>query len=120
MSTNRGDRACAWCDGEVIPDEPIVERSGLLHAHCRDCMAQYLAYMDGNNVTDTSFRSTFNDEPGISDFPQYAIRRGVICRIPWSDEVARNERYSRYWEDYVAERRHECRGLPQTSCSGVP
>ena len=100
MSSNRCDRNCAWCDGVVVPDEPrAYHRSGLVNATCVDCEAQYLAEMDGNNVIDTSFRSTYNDEPGVADFPKYAIRRGIVEKIPWSDEVAKDERYAAYWEN---------------------
>lgn len=126
MSRNRCETDCAWCGGTIVLEESprlirqeecgvhyYREYSGMhvANAHCFDCEAQYLAWVrwpsctyahhrndDGRPFTDTSFRSTFNDEPGRPDFPKYAIKRGVIERIPWSDEVAKTQRYAGYWE----------------------
>lgn len=58
-------------------------------AHCADCEAKYLAWFDwgahnrkygfhsprefGPTHGDLSFRSTFNDEPGIADLPKWNI-----------------------------------------------
>ena len=128
MSRNRCESRCAWCNGEVVIEESprlitpedcgryFSEFEGLIvaKAHCFDCEAKYLAWLDGtrrrkwsgwptpappgeNPVRDTSFRSTFDDEPGRADFPKYAIKRGIVAKIPWSDEVAEKESYAGYW-----------------------
>jgi hypothetical protein len=105
MSRNIGDTSCRFCPGEVVCTEaprPITqddagayfdEYAGMLvaHAECKECCAQYLAWMmkrakawygdtgerigdDGRLLPfDLSFRSTFNDEPGADDLPKYAI-----------------------------------------------
>lgn len=116
MSYNRGERDCAWCGGKIVPDDPdeaIVAFE--CDAHCEDCEAQYLAYIGGEtgrDVTDTSFRSTRNDEPGLADFPKFAIRRGIVQRIPWSDAVAVDERYIWHWERF--------RQMQLSACSVAP
>lgn len=69
-------------------------------AECEDCEAPYLAWLDGSKVDggwgypnaewidgrlvpgDLSHRGSFNDEPGIDDFPKYKIRVEKI-REPW-------------------------------------
>lgn len=60
------------------------------HAECEDCAAKYLAYVDMSKCPgfghhyrprlhddpaffDLSFRSSFNDEPGEEDLPDYQI-----------------------------------------------
>jgi len=119
MSRNLCSASCEWCRGVVVLSEeprPITsddcgryfsEYEGMLvaFAHCYDCEAQYLAWIDGlsrhtnrgypepaphgeNPVRDLSFRSTFNDEFGPADFPKYAIKRGIISRVPWSADKA--------------------------------
>jgi len=67
------------------------------NAECRDCEAEYLAWMtwpsptpDDDNETrirDLSFRSTFNDEPAWRDLPKYRIivrryRKPMLASLP--------------------------------------
>ncbi len=66
------------------------------NATCSVCEAEYLAWIDQSACAgygtsgfpnrpekeepfmDLSFRSTFDDEPGIADMPKYAIRREIV------------------------------------------
>lgn len=118
MSRNLCETSCSWCNGEVILEEagrPILEeecgayfreyRSMLVaNAHCRECEAKYLAWVDwpGNSYwtnkgdrafMDLSFRSTFNDEPGLEDQPKYMIEV-VRHRVPY--DAARDGRWGSY------------------------
>lgn len=102
----------------MVPDDPNCG-DYYQDAHCEDCLAQYGAYMDGDNVTDTSFRSTHNDEPGFADFPKFAIRRGIVEKIPWSDEVAKNEPYYSYYEYGLERLRGQCASVEE-ECVGRP
>jgi hypothetical protein len=106
MSRNIGSTTCDFCNGKVLIEEasrPIrqeeagvyyPEYAGMLvaNAHCEDCEATYLAWVnehtrvseryrgwyrdlcDGETHVDLSFRSSFNDEPGRDDLPRYRIR----------------------------------------------
>ena len=98
MSRNIGLTDCRICYGPVELIEaprPATEadcgpllayyQPGFMVAlaHCRDCSAKYLAWVDvpgrGGHLqrtpgdlrpfVDLSFRSTFNDEPGPEDLP---------------------------------------------------
>ncbi len=101
MSRNLGSTCCAICSGSIVLEEsarPIVagdahvyfaEYQGMLvaAAHCYDCNAKYLAWVDtarnqrlnrghwkrreydDREFVDLSFRSSFNDEPGPEDLP---------------------------------------------------
>jgi len=69
----------------------LDEFQGMLvaKAHCYRCDAKYLAWIDGSARAmypghprppspgyphgDLSFRSTFNDEPGPTDYPKYMV-----------------------------------------------
>lgn len=108
MSRNLCATECYFCRGRVVLEEaprPIVEAEagryfdeyeGMLvaNAHCYECRAKYLAwvdgsgrhggtcgdrypssagYADGQTFGDLSFRSTFNDEFGQDDLPDYQI-----------------------------------------------
>ena len=66
------------------------------NADCPDCEAKYLAWMSnwppyefGHHshvprtprfISDLSFRSTFNDEPGEEDLPKYSIVKETTLR----------------------------------------
>jgi len=49
-------------------------------AHCSWCYAKYLSWHDGggDEITDLSYRSTFNDEPGQDDLPD---KSGVVTSV---------------------------------------
>jgi hypothetical protein len=83
------------------------------NAICEFCKAKYLAWVDGSKrkgdkyphtghdfeFTDMSFRSSFNDEPNIEDFPIFEISNGpdpyVICGFdPYTS-------YSTEWGAYA-------------------
>ncbi len=108
MSRNLASTDCYYCDGEVVLDEkprPITKEDygsydeyvGMLvaNATCSICEAKYLAWVnrsymynqpvpDDQPFGDLSFRSTFNDEPGIVDLPTYKIKRIVTYeKTPW-------------------------------------
>lgn len=76
---------CRFC-GSELKLTPDTERVGLqddsaysrqfrdrafADADCPMCEAKYTAWMDDGVITDTSFRSTFNDEPGPDDLPKW-------------------------------------------------
>lgn len=92
MSRNLSRTTCRTCDGQVIlTDIPYVhrhnaERIVVANAECKDCGTRYLAWLNepdadrrfpvghrmdehGGGFYDLSYRSTFNDEPGITDIP---------------------------------------------------
>lgn len=105
MSRNLAMTHCYYCHEEVKLDEeprPITkEESGVYYdeyatmpvanATCTICEAKYLAwthYPDGQigegPFVDLSFRSTFNDEPGVPDTPRWQIKRIVTFeKTPW-------------------------------------
>lgn len=110
MSRNLGDTVCGFCDGEVKLVEalrPITPNDAGTHydefknmivanAECVDCRAKYLAWVGniphhqtshlpcktGAMLYDLSYRSTFKDEPGPADLPDYEIEI-VRKRKPW-------------------------------------
>lgn len=118
MSRNLCQSSCYFCQcGNIVLEEtprPITkadagyyfdEFEGLIvaHAHCFQCEAKYLAWLDGSKRKsaskgwgwdwprrredggpgDLSFRSTFNDEPGEEDMPKWKIVM-VATREPWT------------------------------------
>src|SRR5262249_49975882 len=106
VSRNLGRTDCYFCHGRVELDEaprPITQKEcriyfdeyeGMLvaNAHCFDCDARYLAWVDEGpriwyppsagerrgaepgSFVDLSFRSTFDDEPGPDDLSRYDVR----------------------------------------------
>lgn len=108
MSRNRTETYCEFCSADLKLEEeprPITreeagvyfgEYEGMLvaKAACPECEAKYLAWckprpdrasslrLFGEDLLrgfyDTSFRSTFDDEPGEEDLPKYEVRRRVV------------------------------------------
>lgn len=110
MSRNLGRTDCRECGGNEVwmiePVRPMTredcgryfdEFEGRLcaFAKCRECEAEYLAWVAGNGrwprengahgFGDLSYRSTFNDEPGDSDRAKWRI---VRVRAPLDGAVA--------------------------------
>lgn len=105
MSRNICDTVCQHCEHEVdLVEEPrsITEDEAgpyfeeyrtmtVANAECPACKAKYLAwvhpptkgihaghcYHDGL-VYDLSYRSTFNDEPGEADLPEYEVEKAWV------------------------------------------
>jgi hypothetical protein len=106
VSRNLGRKECYFCpgvptiDGEPIafakyrplwPDQKQYQGLKVAHATCPLCLAKYAAWLpwdDGsrygwfrdagpNGYTDLSFWSTFNDEPGREDLPEFEIKTTV-------------------------------------------
>lgn len=97
MSRNLGQIDCDYCHGRVALCEaaraPTAEDMGaylaefanvrVAWAECEDCVAKYTAWVDGPGLrrppdgthADLSFRSTFNDEPGEADLPDFEMVR---------------------------------------------
>ena len=109
MSRNLCRTDCYFCRGEVtsieaprLPTESDLGRYfdmfrhlHFSHAACVDCEAKYLAWHDNARwgsapiqlaLTDLSFRSTFNDEPGDDDLPKWKIGRVRVG--PWTGETS--------------------------------
>jgi len=114
MSRNLGRTNCRFCYGRIVLEErarhitrgecgaywDTHEGLYVAKAHCFECEAQYLAWIEERTTSyglgiryqastirefgffDLSFRSTFNDEPGEEDLPKYVIRT-VRTREPW-------------------------------------
>lgn len=103
MSRNLCRTNCEFCGGEIALLEafrPITEAEAgqyyqeyrslfVCNAYCRDCEARYLAWKNyildpvsskQSNPVDLSFRSTFNDEPGEADLPEWEFQR---TKRPW-------------------------------------
>lgn len=107
MSRNLCEIDCHFCDHElVLVEEPRIitkqdagvyfeEYIGMLvaNAECPLCLSKYLAWIDDSNCSghkrgpadygkwfDTSFRSSFNDEPDEEDLPQYDVQK-VYLRV---------------------------------------
>lgn len=62
----------------------------IAHAECSRCKAKYTAWVERGHgsdrmiFTDLSFRSTFNDEPGPDDLPDFEITETVTyASKPW-------------------------------------
>ncbi len=100
MSRNIAEgTSCYFCGSKLELEEkarPITEAEAGVYfseyetwllvakAHCRLCLTRYLAWMschpgwlsshdgDEQGIVDLSFRSTFNDEPGVEDMPTHA------------------------------------------------
>ncbi len=87
MSRNLLNKRCDRCDGIVLcledaralrPEEGGVYYEGFkdllfANADCVVCGAQYLAWMHLDKYHhDLSYRSTFNDEPGEKDLPEWS------------------------------------------------
>ncbi len=101
MSRNLCRTNCYYCRCEVIrtgetrelTDEDVgayfPEYCGMIvaEAECSMCEAKYLAWMgkiphsyrdDGEiRIRDLSFRSSFNDEPGVDDLPAFEIEERI-------------------------------------------
>lgn len=102
MSRNLLSTICYFCNGPVVleqtphivsPDEcgPYFEEyqgMRVANARCKDCCALYLAWVtpppghgpiqyEGTHY-DLSFRSTFDDEPGLADLPKFVIERKAV------------------------------------------
>ena len=102
MSRNLYATLCVPCEHAVELDEdprPITaddagpyfdeyEGMTVANAYCPICNAQYLAWVDQSErkvypglrpgygqITDLSYRSTFNDEPGKDDRPDYDVQK---------------------------------------------
>jgi len=105
MSRNLCITNCYYCEHSIeLLEDPreITERDAGVHydtyrgmlvadAQCPICLAQYLAWIDDSNCSghrrckpgypgygkcfDLSFRSSFNDEPGEKDKPQYNVQK---------------------------------------------
>lgn len=105
MSRNLSETGCYFCGGEVRLVEaprpitredcggyfPEYEGMTVAHAECPDCLAKYTAWVDerarvkrhawyrapsaDQPFTDLSFRSSFDDEPGKEDLPEFEVRR---------------------------------------------
>jgi len=107
MPKNLNATECVHCGNEVIIEEMprrLTIREGrhffndcedvlFSDAYCPICLAKYLAWMNGRTKSgydlipevygkpaDLSYRSTFNDEPGIEDLPKYDVQV-IITRI---------------------------------------
>ncbi len=110
MSRNSNCTVCLYCGAVVVPQEEarlITEEEAngyyeqfrdlwVANADCPDCEAKYLAWMSnwpryefGHHshiprtprfISDLSFRSTFNDEPGEEDLPKYSIVKETTLR----------------------------------------
>lgn len=100
MSRNLGETTCHYCDHDlVMTGEPRLFDRGYCEeyrsitvrdAECPVCLAQYLAWVhpgEGQRPTqpsryathyDLSFRSSFNDEPGVRDLPRYKVERRTV------------------------------------------
>lgn len=105
MSRNLGNPYCYFCESLVelreaprplakedagFYFEEFVGRFLVAQAECPACEAKYLAWVgagcsdppEGGNaeagkVFDLSFRSSFNDEPGEKDLPNYEVAKIV-------------------------------------------
>lgn len=104
VSRNLCSTDCYYCGDTPTHDEqprPVTQKDcgvyfdefeGMVvaNATCPSCEARYLAWVraparwsgswgkdnDGAHF-DLSFRSTFNDEPGLTDLPKYEVERRV-------------------------------------------
>lgn len=113
MSRNIGQTVCYHCQQPVKLVEvsrPITkteangyfdEYRGMLVANavCTVCEAKYLAWVDCSAITtighlsrepndrrlfvDLSFRSAFNDEPGVADAPRWCVDKATLSKTPW-------------------------------------
>ena len=113
MSRNIGmGPGCDFCPGDVSLVEatrPITKAEAgvyfdeyegmpVANAVCVLCDAKYLAWIDwplssrhiaspkkpGDLYVDLSFRSTFNDEPGLADMPKHKIEAVTTYnKTPW-------------------------------------
>lgn len=116
MSRNLASQCCYFCglDSEefTFEEEPRLitkEDAGayldeygkmmVAHVHCPNCKAKYTAWCsggfldqhdwhgDGLKIRDMSFRSTWNDEPGEDDMPEFVIKTiNVHMRYPVVDK----------------------------------
>lgn len=120
MGSNLGQSSCVWCGGRLVAEGKRLLFDYKRDAHCEDCLAQYVGYLRGEEIYDCAFRSTERDEPGLSDFPKYGIRRGVIEKIPWCEEMAKRSDYRFYWEYHMKRLRRRCSGTTPDQCAGLP
>lgn len=92
-------------------------------AECSVCKAKYLAWLDGTSavntyghpwpkpvrdesgaltIQDLSFRSSFNDEPGSADYPEFEVAGWTPTLKPWPKcercGKAKRDTYSGVWE----------------------
>lgn len=117
MSRNLGDTSCEICYSSIVLEEtarPATEPDcgvyfknyppGFMvaNAHCYECGAKYLAWVDlpgrGGHwkrspgdlrpFVDLSFRSSFNDEPGPDDLPT-PERLLELARSDRANQIAR-------------------------------
>ena len=100
MSRNIGYARCKYCGSDVVldgnphpatPDEVWGEYLGMIieNAECPECKAKYMAWRhwehrdtdywanpdwaENKKIMDLSFRSSFNDEPGDDDLPDFVF-----------------------------------------------
>mgnify|MGYP001151860163 CR=1 FL=1 len=97
MARNLGRTTCAFCNEPVkLEEEPRQikpEEAGVYYhetvgyrfanASCTLCHAKYLAWFrepGSDEISDLSFRSTFDDEPGEMDLPKFTVERQQLPR----------------------------------------
>lgn len=121
MSRNLGQTDCDFCHGEVVLEEPArpitkedagayfeeyaKQKLTVAKAHCKECEAPYLAWVDQPGYRrqcrisdprwnqyqgcydgthfDLSHRQSFDDEPGLQDVPKWVVRQMPVRVMPW-------------------------------------
>lgn len=112
MSRNLCQTSCYFCGGVVTiveAERALSEKDAgcyfpefvgmiVANAECFDCEAKYLAWVRdipgrrhrAEPFEDLSFRSTFNDEPGLDDLPRWIVEmRRVRVREATPEDFGR-------------------------------